>query len=118
MAHIGNWWWDVKTGEVEWSEEVYKIFKLESKKFTPHIDSIMKLSAPWPEDNKRNEELIQKATKDHSQGSYEQRFLRPDKSVGYYFSTFQGKYDESGKLVAIVGTVQDITERKKAEEKL
>jgi len=118
MAHIGNWWWDVKTGEVKWSEEVYKIFKRDPKKFTPKIDSIMELSAQWPEDNKRNEELIQKATKNHNQGSYEQRFLRPDKSIGYYFSTFQGKYDKHGKLIAIIGTVQDITERKKAEEKI
>ena len=118
MAHIGNYWWDVKTGEVKWSEEVYRIFKLDPKNFTPQIDSIMELSAPWPEDNKRNEELIQKATKDHSQGWYEQRFLRPDKSIGHHFSTFQGKYDESGKLVVITGTVQDITERKRIAEKL
>ena len=78
----------------------------------------MELSAPWPEDNKRNEELIQKATKNHNQGSYEQRFLCSDKSIGHYFSTFQGKYDKQGKLIAIIGTVQDITERKKAEEKM
>ena len=54
----------------------------------------------------------------HEGGSYEQRFLRPDKSIGYYFSSFQGKYDDSGNLVSIVGTVQDITERKQTEEAL
>ena len=45
-------------------------------------------------------------------------FLRPDKSVGYYDSTFRGKYDNHGNLVSIVGTVQDITDRKRVEEAL
>ena len=44
--------------------------------------------------------------------------MRPDRSVGYYFSTFQGKYDESGNLIAIIGTVQDITELKMAEQEM
>ncbi|MFX0070006.1 MAG: PAS domain S-box protein, partial [Candidatus Hermodarchaeota archaeon] len=50
MVHLGNWWWDVKTGEVKWSEEVYNIFRLDPKEFTPQIDSILALS-PWPEDH-------------------------------------------------------------------
>lgn len=117
MAQLGNWKWDVKTGNVEWSEEVYKIFRLDPKTFTPQIDSILALS-PWPEEHARDKELIQKAMASHEKGEYEQRFLRPDGSTGYYYSTFRGKYDDSGELIAIVGTVQDITERKLLELKL
>ena len=117
MAHLGHWQWDVKTGAVEWSEEVYKIFRLDPNEFTPRIDSILALS-PWPEDHERDKELIRRATESHEKGEYEQRFLRPDKSVGYYYSTFQGHYNEGGNLVSIVGTVMDITERKKLEEQL
>jgi light-regulated signal transduction histidine kinase (bacteriophytochrome) len=43
-------------------------------------------------------------------------FLRPDKGIGHYYSTFQGNYNEDGNLISIVGTVLDITERKQAEE--
>ncbi len=117
MARLGHWTWDVKTNEVDWSEEVYKIFRLKSEEFTPQIDSILELS-PRPEDHQRDKELIQKAIESHEQGSYEQRFLFPDGSTGYYFSTFQGIYDADGQLTAIKGTVQDITERKRAEEEL
>jgi PAS domain S-box-containing protein len=117
MAHLGFWNWDVKTGEVEWSEEVFKIFCLDPKAFTPQIDSILALS-PWPEDHQRDQELINRAIETHSPGSYEQKFLRPDKSIGHYYSTFQGNYDEKGDLISIVGTVLDITERKQAEEAL
>jgi PAS domain S-box-containing protein len=117
MAHLGFWYWDVKTGEVEWSEEVFKIFCLDPKVFTPHINSILALS-PWPEDHQRDNELINRAVDTHSPGSYEQRFLFPDQSIGHYYSTFQGNYDESGALISIVGTVLDITERKNAEEEI
>jgi PAS domain S-box-containing protein len=114
MARIGHWHWDVGTGDVEWSLEVYNIFRLDPERFTPQIDSILALS-PWPEDNKRNEELIEKAVKSREQGSYEQKFLFPDGDVGYYFSTFQGVYNDNGDLVAIRGTVQDITEQKREQ---
>lgn len=114
LAHVGNWYWDVQTGEVEWSDEVYNIFQLNPDEFKPQIDSILSLS-PWPEDQQRDEELIQKAITSREKGTYEQRFLLPDGNTGYYFSSFQGIYDDNGKLFAIKGTVQDITDRKRAE---
>ncbi len=117
MVRLGHWFWDVKSGDVEWSREVYDIFRLDPTGFTPKIDSILSLS-PWPEEQKRGEELIQKAIKSRTQGGYEQKFLFPDGGIGYYFSTFQGIYDKSGDLLAIRGTVQDITERKQVEEAL
>lgn len=113
MAQLGYWEWDIATGKVEWSEEVYRIFRLDPNEFTPEIGSIMALS-PWPEDHERDKELIGKVMQNREKGAYEQRFLRPDKSIGYYYSTFQGKYDDTGKLAAIVGTVLDITGRKVA----
>ncbi|MDO9326682.1 MAG: PAS domain S-box protein [Methanoregula sp.] len=117
MAHLGFWFWDIKTGFVEWSEELFRIFWLDPKEFTPQIDSILALS-PWPEDHQRDRELIRRAMESHETGTYEQRFFRPDKSVGYYHSTFQGRYDDGGNLTHIVGTVLDITERKLAEDAL
>ncbi|MFA5253168.1 MAG: PAS domain S-box protein [Methanoregula sp.] len=114
LAHLGFWEWDVRTGQVTWSDEVFTIFRLDPATFTPQIDSILALS-PWPEEQQRGRELIQRATVSHLPGTYEQRFLLPDKSVGYYHSTFEGRYDNAGTLVTIVGTVLDITERKKAD---
>jgi len=69
------------------------------------------------EDHERDQELIRRAVENREKGTYEQRFLRPDNSVGYYHSTFQGRYD-AGPSVSMVGTVLDITERKLAEAAL
>ncbi len=114
MAHLGNWHWNVQTGDVAWSEEVYEIYRLDPKEFTPHIDSIQAFS-PWPGDRDRHLELIQRAIEDHQQGFYEQKILRADGTVGCCLSTFQGIYDVEGRLAAMRGTVQDITDRKQAE---
>jgi PAS domain S-box-containing protein len=117
MSHLGFWLWDIKTGDVEWSDEVYKIFRLDPALFNPNINSILDMS-PWPEDNKRDKELISRAIETHDVGTYEQKFLRPDQSIGYYYSTFRGNYDGNDGLISIVGTVLDITEQKLAEEAL
>ena len=115
LARLGHWDWDVRSGDVRWSDQVYRIFDLDPREFNPRIDSILALS-PWPEDHERDKELLQKAMASHEKGEYEQRFLRPDRSIGYYYSTFQGRYDEAGTLLSIFGTVIDITERKRAEQ--
>ena len=109
MAKVGYWHWNVHSGDVEWSEQVYRIFDVEPEQFKPHIESIQNLS-PWPEDHQRDKELIQRAAENREPGNFVQRFLLPDGSTGYYSSTFQGIYDTSGQLVAIEGVVQDITE--------
>lgn len=117
MAQLGYWKWDIKSGAVEWSDETYRIFRRDPEEFTPQIDTIMALS-PWPEDHQRDQEIIREALANREQGSYEQRFLRPDGSSGYYFSTFRGIFDAENNLVTLLGTIQDITERKLAEEAL
>jgi PAS domain S-box-containing protein len=114
LAQLGSWRWDVKTGDVEWSDQMFRIFQLDPRTFKPHIDSILDLS-PWPEDHERDQELIRRAMEHREKGTYEQRFLRPDKSIGYYHSTFQGHYDDAGNLVTIIGTALETTQRKRAE---
>ena len=115
LAHIGNWHWNVLTGDVQWSVEVFRIFHLDPKEFRPQIDSIMALS-PWPDSHERHKELMQRAMVSREPGSFEQKFLRPDGTIGYYLSTFRGVYNEDGDVIAMEGTVQDITDRKKADK--
>jgi PAS domain S-box-containing protein len=117
LAGLGYWEWNVQTGAVDWSEDVYRIFRLNPAEFTPQINSIMKLS-PWPEYRKRYEEILQRTIETKEKGSFDQKFLRSDGSIGYFHSTFKGKYDRSGNLASLQGTVIDITERKIRESEL
>ena len=72
----------------------------------------------WPVEHDRDKELIEKLSKSKEPGEYEQRFLFPDGSIGYYYSTYHGIYNEQDELKYIQGTVQDITKRKLAEIEL
>jgi PAS domain S-box-containing protein len=117
LVGLGYWTWDIATGKVVWSDEVYRIFGRNPEEFETTIDSILSLS-PWPEERQRGQELLQKAMENHEKGEYDQKFLYPDGSVGYYHSTFLGNYDSKDKLVSMAGTVMDITKRKQAEEAL
>ena len=117
LAGLGYWEWNVNTGKVDWSKKVYEILHLDPSEYSPRIDSIMALS-PWPDYKKRHEEIVQRFLQTKEKGSFDQKFLRPDGSIGYYYSTFWGKFDGEGNLTTMQGTIVDITERKKAEEEL
>jgi PAS domain S-box-containing protein len=54
IAHLGNWEWDIKTGEFLWSDEVFRIYGYEAKEFVPTFEKLMELA--YPEDR----ELVKK----------------------------------------------------------
>ncbi|MBU1741726.1 MAG: PAS domain S-box protein, partial [Proteobacteria bacterium] len=115
LAHVGGWEWDVRTGEVEWSEEVYRIFGLDSNDFQPTIDSVM--SRFHPDDRIVFDEVMARAKGDRGQYIFETRILWPDGGERRLISTSEGHYDD-GELVQIAGVVQDVSERQAAEEAL
>ncbi len=116
LAHLGSWLWDIKSGEVVWSEEVYRIFEFDPGGFQPKIDSIM--SRFHPDDLYLYEKIMEHAIASHEQYTFESRIMLPDGNIRYLFSTSEGNYDENGNLTHLSGTVQDITERKAAMEAL
>jgi len=116
MARIGDWVWDVKTGEVTWSEEVYHIFGLDQKNFRPDIDSVMKRF--HPKDQKLHKEVMAQTIANRRQYTFEAHILLPDGSDRFLLSTSEGHFTQQGDLTQISGIVQNITERKQAEETL
>ncbi len=116
MAHIGDWVWDMKTGEVTWSEEVYHIFGLDQKNFRPDIDSVMERF--HPEDQKLHQEVMAQTIANHRQYTFEAHIVLPDGRDRFLLSTSEGHFDHQGALTHISGIVQDITKRKQAEETL
>jgi PAS domain S-box-containing protein len=113
IAHFGSWEWDTRSGEVKWSDEVYRIFGLDPETFQPQIDSILALSPL--EEQGRGQELIERCIANRHGGSYEQRFHRPDGSLGTYVSTFEPVFGADDELIGMVGVAHDISERKQAE---
>ena len=113
IAKVGNWDWNVKTGDVTWSEQVYHIFGLTPGESPKKIESIMEMF--HPEERKLHEKLVMEAARDHRKYTFDSRIILPDGGMKFLRSTSEGNYDEHGDLLKLTGIVQDITDYKQAE---
>ncbi|MFC1549609.1 PAS domain-containing sensor histidine kinase, partial [Nitrospirota bacterium] len=116
LAHLGSWDWDIETGELAWSDEIYRIFGFKPSRFMPSYDAFM--NAVHLEDRASVQEAIDRALNDGQEYIVEHRVLRPDGSIRVVSELGEVITDGSGRPVSMHGTVLDITERKRAEQKL
>ena len=117
-AHMGSWTWNFKTNKLEWSDEMFHLFGIDKETFTGSLPDVI-ATAIHPEDRLKVEQANLKAAADKKIMPLEYRVIWPDRSI-HVLSAEPGEYlmDEDGILSFLSGTVQDITERKQAEEQL
>jgi len=113
MAKIGSWEWELEAKKIYWSDEMYRIYGIQ-KGTRLTVDLLRR--AIYPEDLN----IFDKAVKDVLAGIppkfAEYRIIRPGADITYVQSMSEAQYNDRGDPVRLIGSVQDITERKKAEE--
>jgi PAS domain S-box-containing protein len=116
-AHVGNWAWDLQTGEITGSAENYRIFGYRPDEVKPTPEWV--LSCVLPDDRTMLADFMEARTKDGKRGSIDYRIVRPDGSVRSV-NTIVDKAvrDKAGNVKRLYGTSQDVTERKKTEKEL
>jgi diguanylate cyclase (GGDEF)-like protein/PAS domain S-box-containing protein len=114
VAHVGNWKWDVKKGEVTWSDEMYRIFGIDKNSYTGRLgDAIAHVIHP----DDLHLVLPSNAEAFAEQKPVEYRIILPDKSIHYIWAKAGDVvFDTGGNPVFMTGIAQDITERRQAEE--
>ena len=115
MALIGNWNWNIKTDEISWSDEMYRIFGLDPLKFGATYDSFLSYTHPDDRDNVENAFII---TLDGKPFSIEYRIILADGEERIVHTNAEVIFNKENIPIRMRGTVQDITERKKAEKAL
>ena len=115
MAGIGNWRADLQSGDLIWSDEIYRIFGYQPGSIKPSVEIFHQ--AVHPDDRKKVRES-EKQAEQSGQHDIVHRIIRPDGEVRYVQELARAENDKTGKLVRLMGTVQDITERVKAENQL
>jgi PAS domain S-box-containing protein len=115
IAALGNWEWDLKANRLSGSREYYRMFGFEYRESVPFEEFASMLH---PEDRKWVDAVLKDIHYDNLPRCYEFRLLLPDGRERYIHSDVEVIYDESGRPVKIFGTMQDITERKQAENAL
>jgi PAS domain S-box-containing protein len=116
IAHMGSWELDLKRNELRWSDEVYRIFEIDQQRFDASYESFM--AAIHPEDKKLVDQAYANSVRDHTAYDIEHRLLMPDGRVKYVNERGETLYGDDGQALRSVGTVQDITQRRQAEEAL
>ena len=116
VARIGSWQW-VPDGPLAWSDQMYALFKLPND--VP-VTREAALSVVHPEDRTGNYSRVFERALQAGSPSFEGdfRIVWPDGQVRTLFSSGQIRRDAAGQIVDAVGTLQDVTERKQAEETL
>ena len=115
MASVGNWQADLSNGDLVWSDEIYRIFGYEPGSFEPSVKAFHQ--AIHPDDLIMVNESEKKA-ETTGKHDVEHRILQSDGSVRYVHELAEAETDEKGNLIKMSGTVQDITDRKLAEQSI
>ncbi|MCX6291473.1 MAG: PAS domain S-box protein, partial [Bacteroidetes bacterium] len=116
LALIGSWDSDLINDHIKWSDEVYRIFGLEPQEFKATYQAF--LEHVHPDDRSFLNESYNKSIKEKSRFDIVHRIVMKDQSIKYVNEKCETFYDETGKAIRSIGTVQDITERKKAEDEI
>ncbi len=116
IAHLGGWEWNIQSGKIIWSDEVYRVFGFTPGDFEPTYERF--IERIHPDDRQRVEEDINNALSADNQFGIVHRIVLPDDSVRAVHEQARIEFDEDGAAVRMVGTIQDITEQRRAERRL
>lgn len=114
IGKLGNWSLNIQTGELHWSDEIYRIYGYEPGVFLPSLNSLHHRVVP--EDIDRLTRFEQNAFYSGKKASIEYRIQLPDGQIRWLHKQGMGEFDDNGVMVGINGTVQDITESKLKQE--
>ncbi len=117
IAHIGNWDWNIITNELMWSDEVYRIFGLEPQSLDASYSIFLEMVHP---DDRQTVIDAVDTTFANQKIPYhiQHRVVRPNGDIRWVEEIGDLQRDAHGNPVLMIGSVQDITERKIAETAL
>ena len=116
IAHLGNCEWNIQTGEVICSEEVYRICGLDPEKTAVSREAI--LDFVHPDDREQVKNHLKAALAGEKPFNTVSRLIRPDGSLRYIHCQAEVVFGENGQPRCLWGTAQDITERRIAEMRM
>ncbi|MDB5491359.1 MAG: putative signal transduction histidine kinase [Micavibrio sp.] len=109
IGHMGHWRWSVGSNDIQWSDEIYKIFGVERGTFVPALDAVNRMT--HKRDVGRLLQAFQRAIIEQNNYEMEFRITRPDGEVRYIRCEGRCEHDPHGDVIALFGIMQDVTER-------
>ncbi len=116
IAHVGSWSLALGSGEIFWSDELYRMLGYEPRSVDPRQLDLAMLA--HPDDSALMREVLEATTTTHMPFMGEIRVVRADGAIRTMLVQTETIYDEQGRPWRNIGTVLDITERKTLEAQL
>ena len=112
LSHTGSFSWRVATDEITWSEQLYRIYEIES---SVPVTLELICTRVHPEDLTLYEKMVEEARNGGNDFEWHYRLLMPDHSIKYMHALAHATRDQDGRL-EYIAAVQDVTARKLVEE--
>jgi PAS domain S-box-containing protein len=114
ISHLGSWEFDLIDPRVTWSDEVFHILGLPPETYAPSLNDFQ--TVVHPEDRERVLLAAESALRTGAPFTFDARVIRPGGEVRVVHSRGELVRDESGQPLRFEGTIQDVTDRVRAEE--
>lgn len=116
IAKVGNWELDLASGRLYWSDEIFSLFEIDQTQFGASYESF--LNAIHPDDREKVNQAYTRSLEIREPYEIAHRLRMADGRIKWVNERCETFYDDQGKAVRSVGTVQDVTERKLVEDAL
>lgn len=116
IANVGNWDWEIGTGRLTWSDQIYRIFGLDPKRFGATYQDFFRTI--HPEDRELVTEAVAEALEGDKPYSIKHRIVRPVGDLRFVQEEAVVYRAEDGTPLRMVGTVQDVTSQTELQEQL
>lgn len=113
LAHIGNLEWDLETNDFTWSEELYRIYKLDPSEAISY-QRFFELVHVADRDYVKS--MMEESVKSKKPFNFYYRIVRGDKAIRTLDAKGEVITDAWGKVLRMIGTLQDVSERINEEE--
>lgn len=115
IGRMGHWEWDIASGAIVWSDEIYRIFGQDAEHYASTYEAF--LDAVHPDDRGKIQDAVACAL---HEGEYQvsHRIIRPDGTVHHVQERARTIYDAAGEPQRMIGTVRDISEEQRLQQQL
>jgi len=118
VGKTGSWNYEVGTDSGSWSANMYRIFDVDPEMSTELVFNHFVENIVHPDDREHLLSVFADALSGKRPYELEYRILKKDGSIINIYSIAETLRDENGKGIRMIGKVEDITERKKAEDEI
>lgn len=116
LAQFGSWEADIITGEVKWSDEIFRIYGYEPGEIKPGHDIV--LHHIHPDDRALYQNGMYSLLKEHDAYVSEMRIIDKNNRHKFVYFKIVVKRNTDGRLTRLIGFMQDVTEKRKLENEL